>query len=300
MDKELELIKKYKVKVISLDDKGYPAILKEIHSAPKVLYVRGEILQEGQVAVAIVGSRVASHYGLTASQKLGYELASRGVVVVSGLARGIDSAAHKGAIKAHGKTIAVLGSGLAEVYPPENRKLADEIVESGGALVSEFPMETEPLSWHFPRRNRIISGLSLGVVVVEAAKNSGALITADFALEQNREVFAVPGMIDAKTSFGTNELIKQGAKLIQTADDIIEGLELKLKISAKKDKEFSLRLNLSAEESAVYEGLDRGSKYIDDIAESLGISASKVSGLLVGLQIKKLVKELPGKYFIRA
>jgi len=287
------------VKVIKIGDKNYPKILKQIHSSPKELYVKGRILEDDEFAVAVVGSRIASVYGLTTAERLGYELASKGIVVVSGLARGVDSAAHKGALKAYGRTIAVLGNGLNTVYPPENKKLAAEIVEKGGALISEFHMDMPPLRKNFPIRNRVISGLSLGVIVVEAAKNSGALITADFALEQNREVFAVPGKVDSSTSFGTNELIKQGAKLIQTVDDIIDELELKLKESKKEAGKDLLKPRLSSEEEIIYKNLSTEPKYIDDVMESAKLPLNKTTELLLRLQLRKLVKELPGKNFIR-
>jgi DNA processing protein len=296
LETELKVIKKYKIDITTIFDAHYPKSLKEIHSPPIVLYSKGKILQDGEFAIAVVGSRLASMYGLTTAERLGYELASRGLVVVSGLARGIDSAAHKGALKAHGRTIAVLGSGLDIIYPPENEDLAREIVEQKGAIVSEFPMGTPPNQKNFPQRNRIISGLSLAVVVVEAAKGSGALITADFALEQNREVFAVPGKVDSATSFGTNKLIKEGAKLVQTADDIMDELKLKLKVS---DSPEALKPNISPEEKVVYESLSDEPEYLDDVVEKTKLPLDKTQELLLRLQIRKLVRELPGKNFIR-
>ena len=298
LEAELDLIKKHKVRVMTIFDRDYPDILKEIHSPPLVLYVKGRILQNDEFAVAIVGSRIASIYGNATAEKLGYELASRGVVVVSGLAKGVDSSAHSGALKAHCRTIAVLGNGLKDVYPPENKRLAGEIVEKGGALISEFPMAEEPLAYNFPRRNRVISGLSLAVIVVEAAKNSGALITADFALEQDREVFAVPGKIDSATSYGTNELIKQGAKLIQTADDVLEELKLKLG-DAGGGRSKPPAADLTGEEKIVYKNLSREPRYLDEIVRSSGVSVNRAAGLLLGLELRRLVKELPGKNFVR-
>lgn len=299
LETELKLIKKYNVDITTIFDAHYPKLLKQIHSPPIVLYSKGKLLEKTELAIAVVGSRLASMYGLTTAERLGYELASRGLVVVSGLARGIDSAAHKGALKGHGKTIAVLGSGLDIMYPPENQRLAEEIIEKGGAVVSEFPMGTPPHQKNFPRRNRVISGLSLAVVVVEAAKESGALITADFALEQNREVFAVPGKVDSATSFGTNQLIKEGARLVQTADDIMDELKLKLKPSGMTGRE-PLRPVLSAEEEAIYKNLSAEPKYIDEVMESAKMPLNKITTLLFKLQLKKLVKELPGKNFVRA
>lgn len=211
------------IKKISINDAEYPGILKKIHSPPKVLYINGSFKEEDDFAVAIVGSRRASRYGIEMSEKLGYDLALRGITVVSGMARGIDSAAHRGALKANGRTIAVMGSGHGHIYPAENKDLYKKIAESG-AVISEFEDDVSPLPRNFPIRNRIISGLTLGIVVVEAAKNSGALITADFAIEQGREVFSVPGKISSLTSEGTHELIKDGAKLVASAEDIMEEL----------------------------------------------------------------------------
>ncbi|MCM8760904.1 MAG: DNA-processing protein DprA, partial [Candidatus Omnitrophica bacterium] len=205
---------------INIDDPEYPKNLKNIHKPPKELYVNGTLEKRDEIAVAIVGSRRASMYGLEMAEKLAFELALRGVTVVSGMARGIDSAAHKGALKANGRTIAVMGSGHNVIYPPENRRLYDQIITSG-AVITEYEDDMPPLPENFPARNRIISGLSLGVVVVEAARNSGALITANFAAEQGREVFAVPGKVSSATSAGTNELIKDGARLVQSVEDII-------------------------------------------------------------------------------
>ncbi|MEA3305758.1 MAG: DNA-processing protein DprA [Candidatus Omnitrophota bacterium] len=223
LSKELHAMKRKGIYALSIFDAGYPENLKKIYSPPLVLYVKGEIKPEDADAAAIVGSRTPSHYGVSISEKLAAGLASKGVTVISGMARGIDSTAHASALK-YGRTIAVLGSGLNCVYPPENRKLADEICENG-AVVSEFPLDTTPHKFNFPRRNRVISGFSLGVVVVEASARSGSLITADFALEENRELFAVPGRVDSKTSAGTNSLIKQGAKLIENADDVLAEIE---------------------------------------------------------------------------
>lgn len=227
LKEELNLIKRYNIKIISFLDKGYSRNLRNIYDPPMVLYVLGDLLPQDDTAIAIVGSRLASFYGMQQAERLAFELASRGVTVTSGLARGIDSSAHRGALKAGGRTLAVLGSGIFNIYPKEHRGLAEEISENG-AVISEFPMMTMPEKWNFPKRNRIISGLSLGVVVVEAAQRSGALITSDIAMEEGREVFAVPGKVDSITSRGTNRLIKQGAKLVETANDILEELDLQM------------------------------------------------------------------------
>ncbi|NQV04288.1 MAG: DNA-protecting protein DprA [Candidatus Omnitrophica bacterium] len=235
LQKELDLIKKHNIKIISFLDKGYPKNLKNIYDPPMVLYVLGNVLLQDDAAIAIVGSRLASFYGIQQAECLGFELASSGITVVSGLARGIDSSAHRGSLRAGGRTLAVLGSGILNIYPQEHRKLARKISENG-AVISEFPMMTIPERGNFPKRNRIISGLSLGVVVVEAAQRSGALITSDIAMEEGREVFAVPGRVDSITSKGTNKLIKQGAKLVETANDILEELDLQIEGGIKQDK----------------------------------------------------------------
>ncbi len=228
---ELRLMERLRVRAVSIFDDDYPENLKNIYSPPIVIYVKGKIRPEDADAVAIVGSRRPSYYGISACEKLADQLVSRGITVISGLARGIDTMAHKGALKS-GRTIAVLGSGLNYIYPPENRKLAEEICEKG-AVISEFPMNTPPNRRNFPKRNRVISGLSLGVLVVEASEKSGSLITANFALEENRELFAVPGEVSSRTSTGSNNLIKQGAKLAENADDIIAEIENSLRFTEK-------------------------------------------------------------------
>ena len=225
IDKELELIKAQGVEVLTIFDKGYPKILKEIYDPPIVLYVKGTLSDKDDLSLGVVGSRNCSQYGIKATKELVASLKDYEITIVSGLARGIDSVAHKAALENKLRTIAVLGSGLGCIYPLENAKLANDITLSG-AVISEFPMRTKPLKHNFPRRNRIISGLSKGVVVIEAAQRSGALITVDFALEQGRDVFAMPGPVDSESSYGTNRLIKQGAKLIDSAKDILPELGL--------------------------------------------------------------------------
>ncbi|MCK4436648.1 DNA-processing protein DprA [bacterium] len=316
LEKEFALIEKHKVKVIIMEDKSYPQLLSKIFDPPLVLYVKGEFLPADQVPIAIVGSRRPSIYGRMTAERLGRELAGRGLTVVSGMARGIDSAAHKGALAAKGRTIAVLGSGLDVVYPPENKNLMEEISKSG-AVISEFPMSTKPDRGNFPKRNRIISGLSLGVVVVEAAQRSGALITVDCALEQGREVFALPGKIDSVTSQGTNRLIQQGAKLVATGKDIIEELEPimeNLQVPATPGEGTRAESKRPGERNAgklpppplkenekkVYELLSDEPRHIDTLIQESRLPASKVSATLLMLQIKKFVKELPGKMFMRA
>lgn len=286
------------IKEISISDKGYPKNLRNIHGPPPVLYVKGGILPKDDIAVGVVGSRKASIYGLETCEKLAFELASMGVTIVSGMARGIDSAAHRGALKAGGRTLAVFGCGIDYIYPPENKSLAEKI-EKSGALISEFGLGVEPMPYNFPRRNRIISGLSLGVIVVEAARNSGALITAAFALEQGREVFAVPGKINSATSAGVHQLIKDGAKLVGSVDDIIEELHLKIEVMDVSQNEEKSDIKLEEEESRIYSILSDEPKHIDDIIKESGLSSSKVSNVLLALQLRKLIKELPGKFYYK-
>lgn len=294
---ELGLIKKHGVKVITFLDEDYPKNLKNIYAPPVVLYVKGEILPQDDIAIAIVGSRLASFYGIQTAERLGFELASRGITIVSGLARGIDSSAHKGALKAKGRTLAILGSGIANIYPEEHKTLAQKISESG-ALISEFPMMTIPDKGNFPKRNRIISGLSVGVVIVEAAEKSGALITSDIALEQGREVFAVPGKIDSITSRGTNKLIKQGAKLAETADDILEELNLEVS-TGLKEKSNIISPILDKDESLIYNLLSSEPQHIDELAEESGVGVAEISRILLNLEMKKFARQMPGKNFVK-
>jgi DNA processing protein len=298
------------IRKITIGDAEYPKNLRNIYNFPKQLYVNGTLLESDDMAVAIVGSRRATIYGIETAEKLGFELAAKGVTVVSGMAVGIDSAAHRGSLRAKGRTIAVMGSGHNSIYPPQNRKLYEEIA-AAGAVVTEYEDDMEPLPYNFPARNRIISGLSLGVVVVEAARNSGALITADFAAEQGRTVFAVPGKVSSATSSGANELIKDGARLVQTADDIMEELnitEIKLPDETKKaDIENDIAgktkayiyNSLTEPERKVYKILNNEPLYIDDIFRKTGLEQTKVSKVLLDLEMKKLIKELPGKQFVR-
>lgn len=297
------------IRKIAIDNLEYPENLRNIYKPPQALYVNGAFTESDKIAVAIVGSRRASPYGIEMAEKFGFDLASRGITVVSGMAIGVDSAAHRGALKAKGRTIAVMGSGHGRIYPQQNKELYKEIAASG-AVVTEYEFDTEPLAYNFPQRNRIISGLSLGLVVVEAARNSGALITANFAAEQGRTVFAVPGKASSHTSAGTNELIKDGAALAQSADDIIEELAIKEialpeNVSISKASKIGKMTeayaynSLTDDERAVYKALSDEPTYIDDITECSGISAAKISKALVSLQIKKLIAEVPGKQFVR-
>ena len=299
LENDLALAKKSGLKIITCFDQEYPQLLKEIPGAPLVLYVLGSIVELDNLAVGIVGSRSASLYGLSSAEKFAAELSVQGITIVSGMARGVDTYAHRGALKVKGRTIAVMGSGFNHIYPPENADLAKEISLSG-AVISEFPMETKPLAQNFPRRNRLISGLSLGILITEAARNSGALITADFALEQGKEVFALPGRIDSPGSMGTNALLKQGAKLVTCCDDILEELNLASADAKKPDHpKTAQEIIWGKNESILYEHISREAIGIDDLVQKTSLTSSQVLSLILKLQFKKLIKELPGKQFMR-
>lgn len=285
------------VRVIVWGDPDYPARLREIASAPPVLYLRGG-LEEDEASIAIVGARHATAYGEAVARELAAELGRRGLTVVSGLARGIDAAAHRGALEAGGRTLAVLGSGLDQIYPPEHRGLAAEVA-ARGALLSEFPLGTAPLRLHFPRRNRIISGLSLGVIVVEAGVGSGALITAHHALEQGREVFAVPGRVHARYSEGCNRLIKAGAKLVETWEDVLGELTPQLRRQAPQRAAAPPPPHLTAAERQVFDLLAEGPLHIDALIVRADLAGGRVASALVGLEMKGLVRQLAGKVFER-
>ncbi|MDD4953467.1 MAG: DNA-processing protein DprA [Candidatus Omnitrophica bacterium] len=299
ISKEFKSAQRLGLKILTPEDAEYPHNLKYIYDPPIVLYVKGELEPEDSLALGIVGSRRASFYGLSCAQRFAEELSAHNFTIVSGMARGVDTAAHRGALKAGGRTIAVIGSGFNNIYPQENVGLAEEIAASG-AVISEFSINTQPLPQNFPRRNRIISGLSLGILVVEAAQNSGAMITADCALEQGREVFALPGKVDSATSFGPNTLIKQGAKLVCAVEDILEEFNL-LPQEAKKEKvENTDKANaVISQESQVYELISSESIHLDELLEKTKLDIPRVSGILLSLQLKKLIRQLPGKQFVR-
>ncbi len=298
LTKELALIKKHELNILTIEDENYPENLKQIPGAPIVLYVKGELAKEDRLSIAIVGSRRASFYGLSLAGKFAGDLAEYGITIVSGMARGIDTYAHRGALKKNSRTIAVMGSGFNQVYPYENKALAEEIA-GNGAVISEFSMDTMPLRQNFPRRNRIISGLSLGVLVIEAARNSGALITADFALEQGRDVFALPGKIDSPNSLGTNGLIKQGAKLVSSVEDIIEEFNpyLLKTFSAPKDEERDA--HIEGEEAQLYDLISEQPVYLDEIIEKANLEFPTLSKMLLKLEMRNLIRQLPGKQFVR-
>jgi DNA processing protein len=278
---------------------AYPARLKTIADPPPLLYVKGELKAEDERALAVVGSRSASEYGLRLTRELSQGLAGLGFTIVSGMARGIDAAAHEAALDAGGRTVAVLGSGVDVVYPPEHERLYQRICRQG-AVVSELAMGTPPLSFHFPARNRLISGMGLGVVVVEATEKSGSLITAALALEQGREVFAVPGAAGASRSRGTHQLIRQGAKLVERVEDILEEIEPQLArrgAPTEKSAARALPPNMSQEAQKIFALVLGGPRQIDEVIESSGLSPAKVSEVLLDLEIHGLLKQLPGKRF---
>jgi DNA processing protein len=297
---ELQRVRDFGATVITQESSSYPKSLREIHAPPIVLYVWGELAERDQHAIGIIGARRTTHYGMESAKKLAYQLAYAGLTVVSGLARGIDTAAHQGTLAAKGRTIAVIGSGLAKLYPPENAGLAEKIRTGNGAIVSEFSMTIEPDRQTFPMRNRIISGWSHGILVVEAGLNSGALITAAQALEQGRSVYAVPGHINAPSAMGSNRLIQQGAKLVMDASDILDDLQILLPETKPSPEAAARPLPLlSEEERRIYDAIDASETPIDQIAARCDLPIALVSSTLLRLELKRLVKQLPGKYFVK-
>jgi DNA processing protein len=309
---ELELARKLGVWLVNLADKRYPPVLKRIYDPPPVLYVKGSLSRQDNLAVSIVGSRHCSLYGQEQASRFAHFLGSAGFTICSGMARGIDTAAHQGALSAGGRTIAVQGCGLAKVFPPENKKLFDMIAESG-ACVSELSLTTEPLATNFPPRNRIIAGLSLGTIVVEAAPRSGALITARAALDYDREVMAVPGKIDSPLSKGAHQLIKQGATLIESVEDIMEALgqigeqlqkhvgDAAAQAIAKAEEPLfdKGRLKLSDAEKKIYDYLTREPSHIEQIIAETNLTPGVVNATLISLRLKGLIKQLPGSLFAK-
>ena len=303
IERELKAIERERIEVRSLLDPAYPPRLKMITDPPPLLYITGTLTDQDALAVAIVGARRATAAGRAMTEELSHDLAGAGMTVVSGLARGVDAAAHRGALAAQGRTIAVLGCGIDRTYPPEHERLRRQIEEQG-AILSEVSMGAPPHSHHFPRRNRIISGLSLGVIVTEAAIGSGSLITARLAAEQGREVFAVPGFVKEDTSRGTNALLKEGAALIERAQDVIDvilpqlepGLRLRLQPSHEKSEQ---RDHLGGEEQRVYDALSYDPRTVDDVIASTGLSVSVVMASLLSLELRRRVKQLPGQRYIQ-
>lgn len=280
------------VRTVAFTSPDFPAPLRDLAHMPPVLFMLGEVTDKDRQAIALVGTRRPSFYGRQIAEKLGRELAGNGVTVVSGLARGIDTFAHKGALAAGGRTIAVLGCGIDVYYPPENRQLQNSIPEHG-AVTSEFPPGMEPMAMNFPKRNRIVSGLSQGVVAVEAGEKSGVLNTVAWAVDQGRDVYAVPGNLTSPQSTGTNRLLKEGARPVWSVEDILSDLGIKAKREARA------RVEVSADEKPVLEYLSGEPKYVDDICESLGIPVATLLSLLMQLELKGLVRQMPGKLFVR-
>ncbi|MFH0925748.1 MAG: DNA-processing protein DprA [bacterium] len=323
---ELSLINRYKVEIILAKDSNYPGLLKEIYSYPLVLYIRGHLNPHPTTSIAIVGTRYPTGYGQNVAKKFGEELAKLKITVVSGLAKGIDTAAHLGTLCGGGYTIAVLGCGVNVAYPPENKNLMDQIIEKG-AIISEFAMSKPPEKRNFPIRNRVISGLSIGTIVIEAASKSGSLITADYALDQGREVFALPGNINSQNSQGTNSLIKQGAKLVTGILDVLEEIAPQM-INNLMDKPFPERndktgisqnnieetvdspttqpfnhstaqLSFSNDEKIIYQTLREHPLHIDEITRKTSLPVGKVLGFLTTLELKGAVEQVTANHFVR-
>jgi DNA processing protein len=297
--REFNLLKEVGGTLLTLKDAAYPRRLRDIYDPPPLLYLRGELKKQDDFALSIVGSRRTSPYGRGITEKISRDLVRSGITIVSGMARGIDAVAHWGALSEGGRTIAVLGCGVDIIYPSENRNLFTKIIERG-AVLSEFPMGSPPEGGHFPKRNRVISGLSLGVVVVQASEKSGSLITAGYALEQGREVFAVPGNIGAEGSRGTNRLIKEGAKMVESSDDILEEVlpQWRREEDSFQEVEEPGR-GLSDEEKSLYEILGEDPLHIDAIIRETHLDPGKVSSLLLNLELKGFISQWPGKSFSR-
>jgi DNA processing protein len=295
-DDELANMRRLGIEAHTCHDDNYPKRLREIYDYPPLIYVKGTLQPNDTYCVAIVGSRKLSAYGRQISQELAQELAANGITVVSGLARGVDTAAHQGALNAGGRTLAVLGSGVDHIYPGENTTLAGEIV-AHGALISEYPPGTKPRPDYFPRRNRILSGLSLGVLVTEADENSGALITARHALEQNREVFAVPGSILTVTSRGSNRLIQEGAKLVTNISDILQELNLS-RLSQAPEEPAILPTADSDDETMLLNNLTAEPRHIDELCRLTGLPVAQVSSTLVILEIKGMAKQVGAMNYV--
>ena len=299
---ELKRIADFGCHVLISSDENYPSSLREIYDPPLVLYVKGAITAQDKNSVALVGSRQTTHYGIETARKLAYQLAYTGVTVVSGGARGIDTAAHQGALSAKGRTIAVLGTGINLIFPPENAELFERIA-TNGAIVTQFPFNRPADKQSFPIRNRIVAGMTLGTVVVEANLSSGALITANFATEYGRQVFAVPGRIDSPRSKGCHDLIKKGAKLCEGVEDILTEFEYLFPGSNRPasvgETGVLPALELSENERLVYDALTKEESSIDEVIRKTGLPSSAVSVALFSLEMKRAVKQLPGKLFVR-
>ena len=307
VDEELELMQRYGVELIRLGSAAYPVSLAAIAGPPNFLYVRGRLDPKDADAVAVVGSRTCTSYGRRMAERLGQDFARAGITVVSGLARGIDGAAHRGALDAKGRTVAVLAGGLSKIYPPEHAALADEIVASGGALVSEVAMRMEPMAGMFPARNRIISGLSRGVVLVEAAEKSGALITASHAADQGREVFAIPGQVDSSASAGTLQLLRKGAKLARHARDVLDDLRGIAPLVEQPTlfdpapavaSSPAAPSNLEPLQQAIWDCLGEP-RTVDELCRHVQKQSGEMAGVLMTMELKKCIRRLPGNVYER-
>lgn len=299
IDSILEKIKKENIKICTGEDKTYPKLLKEIYDPPQILYYKGELNNNDEFSLAVVGTRKFTSYGKQATEEIVRKLTNNKIVIVSGLALGIDTLAHDTTLGMSGRTIAVLGTGIdsQSIYPSANRYLAEKIIASGGAVISEFPLGTQPLRYNFPQRNRIISGLTLGTLVVEAGEKSGALITAQCALEQNREVFTIPGSIYSGASKGTNNLVKQGARAVTNIEDILETLDLKNITSYIDNKKI---IADSPEEKVVIANLDNEPKHVDELIRLTKLNASIINSTLTMMEMKGMVKNLGGMQYVLA
>lgn len=295
-DLEMEKLEKENIEIITILDKSYPRILKEIYNPPPLLYIKGNFQKSDELSIAVVGTRKPSPYGKQVALEIVRDLTKQGITIISGLAIGIDSIVHDCALKNKGRTIAVLGSGLDQksIYPSSNKKLARQIMECG-AVITEFPLNTPPLKHHFPSRNRIISGLSLGTLIIEAPEKSGALITANYALEQNREIFAIPGNIYSSASFGPNDLIKKGAKLTSCASDILNELNLSLATEYTKKQEI---VPETKEEAILLKFLNKEPTHIDKLIRKTGLTTAAINSTLTLMEIKGKIKNLGGMNYI--
>ena len=296
-EKQLADAEKQNVSIIPIWDSSYPELLKKIHDPPVLLFVRGSGSFDQQRSIAVVGMRTPSSYGRRMAGQMAADLANQHIQVVSGMARGIDTCAHRGALRGGGTTIAVLGSGVDVIYPPQNTDLAEQILDRG-LIVSEFPLHEEPIPSNFPRRNRIISGLSLGTLVIEAGKKSGALITAYLALEQGREVFALPGQVGWNTNRGTHRLIKEGAKLVEGIDDILD--EIPGLTRKSQDSQLSMEFtDFTETEKRIWNHLTHEPRHVDQITSELGLTTSETLSILLSLELKNAVRQMSGMMFMR-
>lgn len=298
LEEELARIEKAGVQVLAWSSPDYPAVLREIHDAPIVLHVLGAPPSRAVQSIGVVGTRKPSHYAADCAKKLSYQLATAGITIISGLARGVDTFAHQAALAAKGRTFAVIGSGLGKIYPPENRELATRIAAEGGTVISEFSMLQGADKQTFPMRNRIISGLSFGILVVEAGVRSGALITANQAAEQGRSIYAVPGRIDNPNAIGSNKLIQQGAKLVLSAADILDDFSILFKENPRLEPP-PIPADPGTPESKILMALQADELTVDEIIARSGLLPHQVSAALLGLEIKGLVRNLPGSRFVR-